>query len=172
MSAVAFGSLADVKGGGGADTIDFNGATILSGQIFGGLGADSINLNSAIISGGSLAYETLTESTLSFLDTVIITGGVLGATSGGIQSGVRDSGALSFSLSAVSLTLTTGLAAGAEFSGVVTDGFLASGHFTQQGGTAGGVTARATLLDGQSNTLGEVFVFEDGSDNAYLFVQG
>ena len=80
-----------------------------------------------------------------------------------------------FNVSAIATTLTTGIATGVGFSGVMDNRILDSADYTDQAATAGGLTARAVLLDGQSSTLGEVFVFTDVNDsgtNAYLFIQG
>ncbi len=179
-AAEALGSLASIKAGGGADTIDLNSeatsGTIISGKIFGGAGADSINLASADFAlggGGSVAYEALSESTLTTMDTILVTGGAVGFGLGSGAIGGGDlTGVLSLSFSAVTLNLQTGIAAGVGFVGVNNDGLLQSADFSDQGTTAASVTARATLLDGQSSTLGETFAFEDGDDNAYLFIQG
>ncbi len=171
------GDLADVKAGGGSDTIQLKANDALaniSGQIFGGAGADSINLISAAFSGGSVAYEALSESTLTTMDSILVSGGegIVGLGSGEAGGSPTLTGELSLSFSAVTVNLTTGIAAGVGFNGVSNDGLLQSGDFTDQGTTAAGLTARATLVDGQSSTLGETFAFEDGSDNVYLFIQG
>ena len=161
FSGTDLGDTNSIKGGGGADSIFIvsGEAGNLSGAIYGGAGADSITILSGNMTGGiGFAYESLTESTLEKMDVITVSGGVTGG--------------MLFSLSAVTTNLTTGLVGGVGFNGVVDDGFIASGDFTDQGTTAASVTARATLLDGQSQTLGETFLFEDGSNNVYLFVQG
>ncbi len=171
LNGTTLGSTNTIFGGGGADSITLSAATVISGMIYGGAGADSITLSGAhnAFSGGSIAYASLSESTLSKMD--VITFGS-GAMVDGLQSAHGATGDIAFSMSAVTKSLRTGLAAGVGFSGVVSDGFIHSGHFSDQGVTAGGVTARAALLDGQSSTLGETYVFEDINDKAYIFVQG
>lgn len=160
-----------IIGGGGTDTIVINdrGAGdaadhIISGVVYGGNGADSITILSGSFGGSDafIGFNSLTESTLEKMDTVSFgSGGSIG------------SGGLIFSVSATTKTLTTGFAGGAGFSGTHTDGILATGDFLGTN-SAATVTARATILDGESNgyKLGTTFLFEDGSENAYLFVQG
>jgi hypothetical protein len=155
-----------IQGGGGADTIQIGvtDATVaISGMIYGGLGADSINLVSTGLSfdGGAIAFNSLSESTLEKMDFLAFGSGESVTTT-----------TLQADLSAITTNLTTGFAGGVGFANTVDDGLVASGDFSDQGTTAATVTARATLLDAQSQNLGEVFLFEDGANNEYLFVQG
>ena len=160
-----------ILGGGGADTIliNDNGAGdatdhIFSGQVFGGAGADSIRILSGSFdgAGGFIGFNSLSDSNLDKMDTVTYaSGGTLG------------SGGLAFSVSAITKTLTTGFAGGSAFSGTHDNGILASGDFIGTN-SAATVTARATLLDAESNNykLGTTFLFEDNAEVEYLFIQG
>jgi hypothetical protein len=162
-----------IMGGGGSDTIVIidqgpgDGVDhIISGVVYAGAGADSINILSGSFAGadGFIGFSSLTDSTLEKMDTVTYGSGTTPLASGGLV----------FSVSAVTKTLTTGFAGGVGFSGQLTNGIIDSGAFTDQGTTAAGVTARATLLDGESNgfKLGTTFIFEDGSGVDFLFIQG
>ena len=164
-----FGGNATIQGGGGADSIDFTGATVSPDK------SSVVQVPTALIVGGAIFwwFNRLCQLigpicqlwTLSLLP---------------VLRAAQVVSKLAFlelehyhSPSAVTTTLTTGIAAGDGLSGgvVIDDGFVVSGDWASEGTTAGGVTAR-TVTDQQSNTLGETFVFADGSNNAYLFIQG
>ena len=87
--------------------------------------------------------------------------------------GVAGTGAI-FSVSAVTTTLTTGVVGGGTgFTGasLSVEGYVSGNAFT----TAGTVTARAALIDGQVTTKGGTVVFEAGSGTTlsnFLFIQG
>jgi hypothetical protein len=154
----SLGGKSSIQGGGGKDVITFSGLAA-SSQIFGGDAADTLTFDGAAADfAGQIAYGAFSESTLSKMDTV----SGIGASKGG-------TGAI-FAVSAVTTTLTTGVVGGGTgFSGATlsTEGYVRSSQFS----TAGNVTARAALIDGQTQGKGATVVFE-ASDANYLFIQG
>jgi len=153
-----FGGKSTLQGGGGKDVIKFSGVAA-SSQIFGGAGADTLTYEGKADGTdflGQIAYGAFSESNLSTMDTV----SGIGASKGG-------TGAI-FSVSAVTTTLTTGAVGGGAFNATLSlSGYVASSNFK----TAGNVTARAALIDGQVGGKGATVVFEAGNAN-YLFIQG
>jgi hypothetical protein len=149
----AFGGGNTIVAGGGADSITISAAG--TGVVNGGAGKDTITF--AAVFSGSQAIGALSDSTLSKMDDYNFAG-----------TQVAGSGAL-FTMSAVSkATLTTGVGGGSNFSGTtIYTGIISGGEFD----TAGGVTARAAIVDAAGTAAGTVFVFEASGDN-FLFIQG
>jgi hypothetical protein len=156
----SLGGKSSIQGGGGKDVITFSGVAA-SSQIFGGDAADTLTYDGKADGSdflGQIAYGAFSESTLSKMDTV----SGIGASKGG-------TGAI-FAVSAVTTTLTTGVVGGGTgFEGATlsVSGYVASSQFS----TAGNVTARAALIDGQTQSKGATVVFEASNAN-YLFIQG
>ena len=77
---------------------------------------------------------------------------------------------LTFTVSAAlgNALLSTGVAGGESFNGAITDGILSGTDFE----TAEALTARVATIDAAVTTKGAVFMFEDNSNNDFLFIQG
>ncbi len=157
---------ASIVAGGGADSITISDPGAFSGYIYGGVGADSITvITGEQVAGPGFAYTDFSESTATNMD--VITAGATFESGNGLSAGMI------FSVSAVTLTLTTGAVAGADFTSNDFDGVLSGAVFSDNaaGTTAAGITARVALLDSATSTLGETFIFEAGTGK-FLFIQG
>ncbi len=131
-----------------------SGAQYTATTLYGGAGADYL-LGSAAIETNTtnsmiIQYKTATESTVSAYDTIAIGGGSVSST---FKFNWTNGDATRASFSASELTATNG---------VVT--------FTATYATD--LTSRVSALDTNTTNAGEVALFLDGSDNAYMFIKG
>ena len=148
-----------IVGGGGVDSIVVDGgangvaANVFSGQIIGGAGADLVDFATAAFgSGAFIQFDAASESNVSTTDTVDYRTGVTFTVSAALGNAV----------------LSTGVAGGESFNGAITDGILSGTDFE----TAEALTARVATIDAAVTTKGAVFMFEDNSNNDFLFIQG
>jgi len=148
-----------IQGGGGADSITVSAAELnvefAAGTVYGGDGADVL-LSAGIFTAGetmlgTVGYQTYSESTLSAMDTIALSAG-----SGQVYR-------LGFEFT----TLTRGSQS------ETANGFTATnGIATFSAAYDGNVTARVNALNTSFTSAGTVVGFTDGSNQAYLFVQG
>lgn len=151
-----------ILGGGGDDQILFSAGAALSATLLGanvtvngGAGADTFfsgnELSAGLNLGSRFAYSTFSDSTLSAMDTIAVTGG-----SGQIFNFAMEYGGLSLANqdnTAQGLTATNGVV---QFSAAFQNN----------------LTARVEAIDAAFTTVGTVAAFVDGNANMYLFVQG
>ena len=167
LGTLANGSAASIKGGGGADYIDFISGASYNGsgtRIYGGAGQDTIDLGQAFTGDvanrgdatGTIAFEALTDSSLDSIDEIAANALISGLTFA-IDTAA---GITSFTVGAYSdsdsdtPTITTGVA---------DNGTWASADST--------VTARVEQLDDLVGTKGTLVQFQ-ANNVEYLFIQG
>ena len=141
------GGTVTIQGGGGADSITVSGGGATTNKYFGGAGADTIQWGIVSAISGAIAYDALSESTLTTMDYI----------SGGAISGIT------FNFSGGTVAVTTG---NAKVAG--TDVTISSNGMVS--GSAGSLTAMVADLDSLTTTS-QVAVFEYSS-NGYMFIQG